>query len=125
MSTNQIEICPFCRGHIRQHASVCSGCGASKVAKASTLPPITVLFTSLIWVNCFGFIALVTGIGAFDLAFGEGYFSSAQYRWPAGRVLDVVLAVTVLFVGVKIYKFASRVWGLIFGSMADLVWVRR
>ena len=125
MSTSQIEICPFCRSPIRQFATVCSGCGASKVDKASTLPPITVLFTSLVWLNLFGFIVLVTLLGAFNLAFGEGYFSSAQYRWPAGRLLDVVLAAVVLFGGVKVYKFAGRIWRVVFGSMADLVWVRR
>ena len=125
MSTAQVEICPFCRGPVRQHAIVCSSCGASKVAKGSTLPPITILFTSLIWLNCFGFIVLVTLLGAFNLAFGEGYFSSAQYRWPGGRALDVLLAGVVIFVGVKVYKFAGRVWKVIFGSMADPVWVRR
>ena len=123
MST--IEACPFCQSPIRQNATVCAGCGASKVAKASTLPPITVLVVSMAWLNCFGFIVLVTGLHAFNLAFGDGYFSSAQYKWPGGRILDVLVAAMVVFIGVKVYEFAGRVWKLIFGSMGDLVWVRR
>lgn len=204
---NHPEICPFCRAQVREHASTCGECGATKVNKASTLPPISVLFVSLIWLNCFGFIVLATGVAMYALALGEGYFSSDRFTkivrsdappvcalivsidpkkvpqgqptertqrlyapcenttqkaieietkflleeqrkrfggnyvrvtgtknivpvietkvpLAGGRLFDVILAMTVLFAGVLVFKLAGRVWVAVFGRMSDLVWVR-
>lgn len=105
--------CPFCGTLVSDHLTVCTGCGAEKGLRSSTLLPIQSLFRMMFWLSTFGFIVLVTGLVVISPT-------------PKGdsALLWLVFRIAALPIGFVCWKIASRIWVSIFGRLSDPLWVR-